>query len=292
MKRLLLLLFISSTLIAQEESYTTDFVQSPSDNISRYEEMTDADKLFESIRLNDTDMIKGLLNSGVDPNSRDSFYRTPLMYATDKSLESAELLLAHDAYVNTRDSSGNTTLIIASEKGYVYLVQLLLRHSASVNLENRAGLTAFHFAVQNGHTEIVKLLAENGAKIFTLFPHGVPPIFEAVKNGYTSIASHLIDLGINPNSVVDKTGTSLLSIASAYGSVTMVEMLLKKGADPNLPNKLGVTPIFMSIGKGHVKITSILLENGASTKAKTTEGLTPKDVTVDRATLKLLQKYK
>ncbi|MGL5955692.1 MAG: ankyrin repeat domain-containing protein [Brevinema sp.] len=284
----------ASPLLAQDISntYSTDSV--PKINNSKNTLVQDHIQLFQAVQKNDRFKVSALLNEKVDPNIRDEYYRTPLMYADNKSLDVVELLLARGAYINTRDSGGNTILMIASEKGYTDLVRLLLNYSVLINAENRMGVTALHLAIQNGHTDIVISLTDHSANIHQAYPKGLPPIFEAVKKGYTAIASHLISRGVNPNSVVPSTGTSLLSIASAFGYVSTVQQLLNLGADPNLANKLGITPIFLSVGKRHDDVTKILLKHGASTKIKTKDNVSLSDIVFpgDSGMQKLLQKHK
>ena len=86
--------------------------------------------------------------------------------------------------------------------------------------------------------------------------------------------------------------TSLLSIASALGKTSTVQLLLEKGADPNLANKLGITPIFLSISKQHIDITKLLIAHKADLTIKTKQGIGVKDIILptDRATKKLIDK--
>ncbi|MGL4677485.1 MAG: ankyrin repeat domain-containing protein [Brevinema sp.] len=288
----ILFIFFTSPLLSQEisSSYSTSSAPKISDSKAEVEHI----QLFQAVYQNNRMKVAELLNNKVDPNIRDEYYRTPLMYANNKSLDIVELLLARGAYINTRDSGGNTALMIASEKGYTDLIRLLLNYSVLVNAENRLGITALHLAVQNGHTDIVIALTDHSANINHLNPMGLPPIFEAVKNGYTGIVGHLIARGANPNAVVPSTGTSLLSIASAFGYASTVQQLLNLGADPNLTNKIGITPIFLSVSKKHHEVTKILLKNGASTKIKTKDNISLHSIIPpsDSGTKKLLQKYK
>jgi len=52
---------------------------------------------------------------------------------------------------------------------------------------------------------------------------------------------------------------------SAYdGETKTVEILVKNGAQPDIQDNWGNTPLMKSIWEGHTTITSILLEEGAS----------------------------
>ena len=249
--------------------------------------------LFDAVQSNDINLVKELLTKNPkEINSRDNFYRTPLMYATDKSLEIVEYLINTGAFLNTQDNSGNSTLMLASEQGYTKLVALILTHPIQVNSENKLGFSALHLATKNGHTKIVELLIQHRVNIDNPMPNRLPPIFEAVAKGYTAILSLFLAKGADVIVTVPITKTSLLSIASALGNTSTVQLLLEKGADPNLANKLGVTPIFLSISKQHTDITKLLIAYKADLTIKTKEGVGLEDIVLptDRATKKLISK--
>ena len=248
--------------------------------------------LFDAIQSNNIDLVKEILTKNPkEINSRDYLYRTPLMYTTDDSLEIAKYLINAEAFLNTQDNSGNSALMIASEQGYDKLVALFLTHPMQVNSENKMGLSALHLATKNGHTKIVELLIQHRANINKPMPNGLPPIFEAVAKGYTAILSLFIDKGADINSTVLTTQTSLLSIASALGKTSTAQLLLEKGADPNLANNLGITPIFLSIGKQNIEITKLLIAHKADLTIKTKQGITIQDIILptDKATKKLIK---
>ena len=61
--------------------------------------------------------------------------------------------------------SGTSTLIVASEHGYLEIVQTLLGRGADVHKSNDYGDTALHKASENGHIEVVRALLEAGADV-------------------------------------------------------------------------------------------------------------------------------
>lgn len=249
--------------------------------------------LFDAVQTNDINLVKEILaKNPKEINSRNYLYRTPLMHTTDNSLEIAEYLISIGAFLNTQDSGGNSALMLASEQGYTKLVTLFLSHPVQVNSENKLGLSALHLATKNGHTKIVELLIQRRANINNPMPNGLPPIFEAVKKGYTAILGLFIDKGADVNATVLTTQTSLLSIASALGKTSSVRLLLEKGADPNLANKLGITPIFLSVSTQNTEITKLLIAHKADLTIKSKQGIGLEDIILprDKATKKLINK--
>lgn len=80
------------------------------------------------------------------------------------SLERINMLLKRGlASVNSRDSEGNTPLMIAASNGRIPLMNLLLSRGAWVNAQNDLGYTPLMLAAMEGHQEAVKLLLSWGA---------------------------------------------------------------------------------------------------------------------------------
>ena len=65
-------------------------------------------------------------------------------------------------------------------------------------------------------------------------------------------------------------------MAAKSGSASVIDVLLKAGADPKAGAIAGLTPLHMAAGSGNVEATKLLLEKGADPNAKEAEsGQTP-----------------
>ena len=62
---------------------------------------------------------------------------------------------------NKPDSSGNTALHLAAQKGQIEVVKVLLPFCENLNAKNQNNKTALQVAYKNGHYKIVKLLLQN-----------------------------------------------------------------------------------------------------------------------------------
>ena len=71
------------------------------------------------------------------------------------------------------------------------------------------------------------------------------------------------------------TGNTLLMYATQNNLKSMVELLLLKGADPNIKNKFGNSPLHMAYKNDNPFIISLLLEYGANEKLKNYNGFLP-----------------
>jgi len=105
----------------------------------------------------------------------------------------------------------------------------------------------------------------------------VEKAFEAIAVRNVERAKHLIESGVDVNTVDDYSGNSLLHRAVFYGYAPMVGMLIQKGANVNAVNKEGVCPIHVAIPDlfrygfedGFVEVIKLLLEHGADVNAAT-----------------------
>jgi hypothetical protein len=121
--------------------------------------------LMKSSYEGNRSLVKHLLDSGTEINSRDRFCRTALMRASCRGhQEIVTLLLERGADVNCRNGFGWTALMSASLAGREVCVKLLLDKGAAVNVADNYGETAQRLALANGHVRIAELLKAHGAK--------------------------------------------------------------------------------------------------------------------------------
>jgi len=119
-------------------------------------------------------------------------------------------------------------------------------------------------AVDNGHADAVGLLLDRGAKPDNPNEFGYCnyALQSAAVMGYKKISKLLIDGGANVN-MENKIGNTPLHYAAAMGNQPVVQILLDRGADPNITNKNGQTPLSKALDFGYKSIEHILLEKGA-----------------------------
>lgn len=73
----------------------------------------------------------------------------------------------------------------------------------------------------------------------------------------------LADRGANPN-VADKNGVTPVQIASSLGFVEGLEALVAAGANVDVANSTGETPLISAVLQGDVAMVRLLLANGAN----------------------------
>ncbi len=160
-----------------------------------------------------------------------------------------DLLMSRNPKVDTV-TSDRTPLRAAAEVGCEDIIRTLLAKGAAVDRPDSDNRTALYFAVQSGSGR---------------FPLAVTQL--------------LLRAGANPNHVTrdriaTAPGTTPLWVA-ARGDAEVVAALIDAGADPNLANSAGETPLHQAVHWSRDKVVALLLSRGAKTGARDKNGRTP-----------------
>ncbi|XP_035313652.1 B-cell lymphoma 3 protein isoform X1 [Cricetulus griseus] len=177
--------------------------------------------------------------------------QTPLHLAVITALpDMVRLLVTAGASPMALDRHGQTAAHLACEHRSPSCLQALLDSAApgSVDLEarNYEGLTALHVAVNTGCQEAVLLLLERGADIDAVdIKSGRSPLIHAVENNSLSMVQLLLLRGANVNAQM-YSGSSALHSASGRGLLPLVRTLVRNGADSGLKNCHNDTPLMVA----------------------------------------------
>jgi len=102
----------------------------------------------------------------------------------------------------------------------------------------------------------------------------------AVRGGNTSAIQELLKQGADPNMTAGVNNWPALMHAVHKGRRESVRLLLAAGADVNLGEKGGYTPLMMAAGYGYDAIAGDLLRAGADPRRKLKDGTTALDLAV------------
>ena len=224
-------------------------------------------------------VVKMLVGAGADINAQNTESQTALMAAaTGGRAEIVEALLKSGAQVDPVNNIGETALFSAVRFGQLDSAKLLLSRKANPNLQNQAkiassisGYTPLMYAAERGINPaatdweaMIRLLLENGAD---------PNMKNRRGDSALSIARRIrhqeaIALLENAGAREERSYTSLsdddaLVKAAQLGDMPKLRHLIESGADVNMPNRLGVTPLLAAAFDGRLEAVRALLERGA-----------------------------
>jgi hypothetical protein len=123
--------------------------------------------LHSAADYGDLEMVRVLLDYGVDINAQNDAGITPLYYASLDVSDSPKifrLLLDRGADPNGRTKIGLTPLHRASCHGKIEVARILIEHGANVEVQDMRGMTPMDAASGEQRDEMIKLLLEHYSK--------------------------------------------------------------------------------------------------------------------------------
>lgn len=197
--------------------------------------------LHHSARRGDETVVRTLINMGADLEANFRFRDTAMHKAAARGhTKIVRLLLDHGAIIDSKSVGRGkhqevTPLYDAISYRAYDTVQLLIERGAEMEQDCDSSGTPLMTAILGNHEAIVRLLLEKGAdpNTETAYGSGGHALHKAV-SGYRlnrSIIKLLITIGATIDAKDGKGETPLL-LATKYGHIDVMSLLLEHGADP------------------------------------------------------------
>ncbi|MCU0501266.1 MAG: ankyrin repeat domain-containing protein [Anaerolineae bacterium] len=245
------------------------------------------EQLHRAAEAGDTPAVQRLLREGADINGRDAQGRTPIMAATHGNrVETVRALIQAGADINIRDNRLDNPFLYAGAEGLLEILRLTIDAKADTRLTNRFGGTALIPAAERGHVEIVnELLTRTDVNVNHVNNLGWTALLEAIvlSNGgerHQRIVQLLVDHGANIN-IADKDGVTPLKHAQARGFKEIEQILLKAATTGARGSAVGDAAakardarLIAAAKQGDVAAVKELLSQGASVHARDEKGET------------------
>jgi ankyrin len=223
----------------------------------------------------DVDLVKRLLAKGADPNARNDYNATP-MQAAAVAADPAVIkpLLKAGADPDSTAADGQTALMVVARSGNVEAAKALIDHGAHVNAkEHLRDQTALMWAAAKRRPEMVALLIKHGAEVNAQSKMVVKTRQETNEGGFG-----------RPQDV-QAGGFSAVLYAARNDCLDCIKALAAAGANLNLPNGDGETPLIIAINNFHFNVAKYLIEAGAMVNKWDWWGRTPLYAAVDMNTV-------
>ena len=136
----------------------------------------------------------------------------------------------------------------------------------------------FLSAVDKSELDKVKALVNKNATVVDArdVADGHTGLHIAIKRRDIGWLRYLLSLGANPN-LADKRGVTPLMLASQLGFVDGIAMLASKGAKVDATNDAGETPLILAVHRHDIPMVRILLAGGADPDRSDNSGRTARD---------------
>ena len=172
-----------------------------------------------------------------------------------------------------------TTGLLAAQ-GEVAGVRVLIAGGAKPGVRDRHGRTPLHVAAYAGHHEVMRALAAAGADVNALEHDRYDIVtIAAVANDLATLRLAL-ELGASANNVTSRYDGTALIAAAHLGHAEVVRTLIRAGAPLDHVNNLGWTALIESIvlgdgGSRHADTLAALADAGANVNLADRNGRTP-----------------
>jgi len=212
----------------------------------------------------------GMRERDADSVSSDAEERRLISAARRGDPESVKNLLEQGASVDARDGSGRTALVAAAYENRVGVAKVLVRAGASVNAKDETEQSAYLISTSEvgDDPRLLRLTLRNGANVKSLDSYDGTGLIRAAERGHVRIVAELLETEIDVDHVNELGWTALLeAIILGDGGARHTEVvrrLVEAGADVNLADGEGVTPLEHARERGHEEIVEILENAGAS----------------------------
>jgi uncharacterized protein len=179
-----------------------------------------------------------------------------------------ETLIKNGALVDARDSSGRTALLVATHANAIDAARALIAAGANVNAKDNIEDSPYLYAAAEGRLEILRLTLKAGADLKSVNRYGGVGLIPAAHHGHPDVVRELLTTDIDVDHVNRLGWTALLeTIILSDGGPThtdILKQLVDAGANVNLADRDGVTPLAHAKKRSYGEMTRILKAAGAS----------------------------
>ncbi|KAF5841001.1 ankyrin repeat-containing domain protein [Dunaliella salina] len=171
-------------------------------------------------------------------------------------------------FLETLDALGQSALVLAINQARMEAMDTLQQANASAH-------TRLHFAAQHGHDAAVKELLRSGAPPDEPDTEGITPVMKASKNGHGAVLSTLLREKADLHRKVPGTDLTCILLASSGKHFSALVQLIDHGARIEDRGARGNTPILLASAAGSLPIMQHLIKCGADVDVANEDQDTP-----------------
>eukprot|EP00003_Mantamonas_plastica_P004465 TRINITY_DN1354_c0_g1_i15.p1 TRINITY_DN1354_c0_g1~~TRINITY_DN1354_c0_g1_i15.p1 ORF type:complete len:1743 (-),score=727.22 TRINITY_DN1354_c0_g1_i15:4589-9817(-) len=204
--------------------------------------------LHTAARFGRYEVLQFFLSTDLDVDAKTLEMDTALMKSSQypNHHDCVQLLLKAGANVNEKNHNGDTALHYATYYDCHRSVEHLIAAGADVNAVDRKLISPLHNACSSGNFETVKLILSRPCDADIPDLDGLTPAMRACEMGHFRIVKYLVtEMGVDIHRKTEE-GDTMMHIAADFMYWNIVSFLLDVGADPNVVNQDGISPLHLT----------------------------------------------
>jgi len=211
---------------------TMSFISAQAQSDAKSE--TQSEALLAAAAAGRAEEVAQLVRSGAPLEARDAQGRSALLRAVaENHLGVAKTLLEAGASPNTQAANRDTPWLLAGALGRAEIIAAMLPHRPDLAIRNRFGGNALIPACERGHVEAVQVLLRSGIDLDHVNDLGWTCLLEIVILGdggprHQQVAKLVLDAGADPN-LADRNGVTPLAHARQRGQQAVARLIEQAG---------------------------------------------------------------
>lgn len=185
---------------------------------------------------------------------------------TSGDIGQVDRLIKSGAAIDEKNSAGETPLLLAVQQDRTAIAEALMQAGASINAQAANKDTPWLLAGASGRTDIIRAMIPRGPDFAIRNRYGGNALIPACERGHVETIKLLLTTKIDVNHVNDLGWTCLLEIVilgdGGPRHIEAARLVLDAGADPNLADREGVTPLAHARGRNHEGIAALIEKAG------------------------------
>ena len=170
------------------------------------------------------------------------------------------------APLDAKDNDGQTALLLAVAGGHKAAAEALIEAGASINAQARNLDTPWLLAGARGHAEILQLMLPKGPDYALRNRFGGNALIPACERAHVEAVKVLLTSKIAVDHVNNLGWTCLLEIVilgeGGPRHIEATKLLLAAGANANIADKEGVSPLTHARRRGHTEVARLIAAAG------------------------------
>lgn len=202
------------------------------------------------------------------PNKMDIMgYKGLLSTVIREDMEGTLKLIGSGANLNVTDDNGRTPLIVAAHRGLHDMARILVAGGANPNARDKQNYDIVTIAAVNDDVAFLKVaLALGGDPKAITSPYNGTALIAAAHLGHHRSVAELIMAGAPLDHVNNIAMTALIeAIVLGDGGANhqaTVRLLLDAGANPNIADRSGATPLALARSRGYAAMAEMIARAG------------------------------